>query len=141
MEENKVGMSVQHEIEALALINIQDIFGFTLSAKDDEIEKRYGCERSAIDVAEKYLDIALKSSILEKRLSGWSIKYNQPLKDSEERIDKVAYFYDRKETESGEDCQTKGKSRTIPSIDFEIADTAPGNGVLPCGQKCDIAVQ
>ncbi len=85
-------LSVANDIAALALINIQDIFYFVLTAKDDEIEERYGSERTAIDIAETYLEIAMKASLLEHRVSGWSMKYSQPIKDSDEMIDKTAYF-------------------------------------------------
>ena len=41
MEGKKEALSVANDIAALALINIQDIFRFVLTAKDDEIEERY----------------------------------------------------------------------------------------------------
>lgn len=103
---NEIGMSVHNEINALALINIRDILQFILQATDKEIEERYGCERTAVDTAEKIMNIALTSSIIENKLGGWSLKYNQPLKDSEERIDHTAYFYDRKDMERDD---TNGK--------------------------------
>lgn len=96
-------MSVHNEINALALINIRDILQFILQATDKEIEERYGCERTAVDTAEKIMNIALTSSIIENKLGGWSMKYSQPLKNSEEQIEKTAYFYDRKEIEGCED--------------------------------------
>ena len=96
MSGKKEALSVANDIAALALINIQDIFYFVLTAKDDEIEERYGSERTAIDVAEKYLEIAMKASILEHRVSGWSMEYSQPIKGSDGRIEKKAYFYDVK---------------------------------------------
>ena len=88
-------LSVARDIKALALINIQDIFRFTITAKDNEIEDRYGSEARAIEVAEKYLDIAMKADVLEYDLKGWSMKYSVPIKGKGERIEKVAYFYDR----------------------------------------------
>ena len=97
---DKEQLSVGNSIKALALINIQDIFRFTLTAKDAEIKERYGSEESAVCVAEKYLDIALKASILENALAGWSMNYTMPIKGSDERADYTAYFYNKyKETE------------------------------------------
>ena len=98
----KKHLSVANDIAALALINIQDIFQFVLTAKDDEIEERYGSERAAIDIAEKYIEIAARASLLEHRVSGWDMKYTQPIKGKEDRIEKKAYFYDVKETEVSE---------------------------------------
>lgn len=87
-------LSVANDIKALALINVEDIFWFTLTATDAEIEERYGTEARAIEVADKYLTIAIRAEALELSLSGWSMMYSQPLKDSNERIEKTAYFYD-----------------------------------------------
>jgi hypothetical protein len=87
-------LSVAKDIKALALINIQDIFRFTITATDEEIEDRYGSEARAIEVAEKYLEIAMRTSVLEYDLNGWSMKYSVPIKDKNERIEKTAYFYD-----------------------------------------------
>ena len=42
MNEKKQSLSVINDIAALALVNIQDIFRFVLTAKDSEIEERYG---------------------------------------------------------------------------------------------------
>ena len=92
---SKEQLSVGNSIKALALINIQDIFRFTITARDEEIRERYGSEESAVCVAEKYLDIALKASILENALAGWSINYTMPIKDSDERADYTAYFYNK----------------------------------------------
>ena len=50
---SKEQLSVGNSIKALALINIQDIFRFTITAKDEEIRERYGSEESAVCVAEK----------------------------------------------------------------------------------------
>ena len=91
---DKEHLSVGNNIKALALINIQDIFRFTITASDEEIIDRYGTEERALSVAEKYLDIALKAEILEHPLKGWSMKYTMPVKGSDERIDYTAYFYD-----------------------------------------------
>ena len=90
-------LSVAKDIKALALINIQDIFRFTITATDKEIEDRYGSEARAIEVAEKYLDIAMRVDVLEYDLKGWSMKYSVPIKGKDERIEKEAYFYDREE--------------------------------------------
>ena len=87
-------LSVAKDIEALALINIQDIFRFTITATDEEIEDRYGSEARAIEIAEKYLEIAMRAPVLEYDLKGWSMKYSVPIKGKNERIEKTAYFYD-----------------------------------------------
>ena len=55
---SKEQLSVGNDIRALALINIRDIFQFTITAKDQEIIDRYGSEEVAVSVAEQYLDIA-----------------------------------------------------------------------------------
>ena len=88
-------LSVAKDIKALALINIQDIFRFTITATDKEIEDRYGSEARAIEVAEKYLEIAMRTSVLEYDLNGWSVTYSVPIKGKNERIEKTAYFYDK----------------------------------------------
>ena len=102
---SKEQLSVGNSIKALALINIQDIFRFTITAKDEEIRERYGSEESAVCVAEKYLDIALKTGMLEHALAGWNMNYTMPIKDSDERAGYTAYFYNKykeaKEKESG----------------------------------------
>ena len=90
-------LSVANDITALALINVQDIFNFVLTAKDDEIEERYGTEERAIKIAEQYIEIANQAQGMQSMfLRGWSMKYSQPIKDSDERITKEAYFYDVK---------------------------------------------
>ena len=94
---NHSKLSVANEINALALINIQDIFRFTLTAKDSEIEDRYGSEETALQVAEKYLEIALKAQMLQFPIEGWSMTYSMPIKDSEDRREYKAQFYDVKE--------------------------------------------
>ena len=93
-EENR--MSVLNNIRALALINIEDIFRFTLTAKDCDIEERYGSEENALEVAQKYLDIAQKSTLLNYELEGWSMTYSQPISNSDERKFNTAYFHDVK---------------------------------------------
>ena len=93
----KKHLSVANDITALALINVQDIFNFVLTAKDDEIEERYGTEERAIKIAEQYIEIAERAQGMQSMfLQGWSMKYSQPIKDSDERITKEAYFYDVK---------------------------------------------
>ncbi len=99
---NKKHLSVGDDIKALALINIEDIFGFTLTAKDSEIEDRYGSEEQALAVAEKYMDIAKQVSLLEASVYGWSMKYSQPVRDSEDRKNKTAYFYTCRGGEEGD---------------------------------------
>ena len=96
-------LSVAKDIKALALINIQDIFRFTITATDKEIEDRYGSEARAIEVAEKYLEIAMRTSVLEYDLKGWSVTYSVPIKDKNERIEKTAYFYDKADRKT-ENC-------------------------------------
>ena len=93
----KEHLSVANDITALALINVHDIFRFVLMAKDDEIEERYGTEERAIKIAEKYMEIAERAQRMQSIfLQGWSMKYSQPIKDSDERITKEAYFFDVK---------------------------------------------
>lgn len=106
----KVHLSVANDITALALINVQDIFKFVLTAKDDEIEERYGTEERAIKIAEQYIEIAKQAQRMQMVfLQGWSMKYSQPIKGSDERITKVAYFFDVKK-------KTKGVIRNEPDI-------------------------
>lgn len=99
----KEQLSVANDIKGLALINIQDIFRFTITATDEEIEDRYGSEAKAIQVAEKYLDIAMRVEILEYSLKGWSMKYSVPIKGKDERIEKESYFYDREEKRNNDE--------------------------------------
>lgn len=94
-----VKMSVANSIKALALININDIFRFTITAADDEIRERYGSEEEAVNVAEKYLDIALKAGMLEMPIKGWSMTYTMPEKGSDKRNEYKAYFYDVEEAD------------------------------------------
>lgn len=94
-------LSVANEIKALALINIKDIFQFTISARDKEIISRYGSEEDAIMVAEKYLEIATKASMIQQSIphrtnKGWEMTYTQPIKNSDERTKKTAIFYNTK---------------------------------------------
>lgn len=96
MKEEKNRMSVLNNIRALALINIEDIFRFTLTAKDSDIEERYGSEEKALEVAQKYLDIAQKSTLLNYELEGWSMTYSQPISNSDERKFNTAHFRDIK---------------------------------------------
>ena len=107
-------LSVAKDIEALALINIQDIFRFTITATDKEIEDRYGSEARAIEVAEKYLEIAMRTSVLEYDLKGWSVTYSVPIKDKNERIEKTAYFYDKadRKTENSSEKPNNSKERS-----------------------------
>lgn len=93
-EKDGIKMSVADEIKAWALLNIRDIFSFVMTAEDAEIEERYGSEKTAIDIAEKYLEIGMKASMLEFPIAGWSMKYSQPIKGKDgERITKEAVFY------------------------------------------------
>ena len=48
----------------------------------------------AIDIAEKYLNIGLKADILQYPISGWSMKYSQPLKENpQKRVTHEAVFH------------------------------------------------
>lgn len=89
-------MSVANSIKAWALLNIEDIFRFMITATDDEIEERYITEKNAVDIAEKYLNVAQQAHYLQLDISGWSFKYSQPTIDGS-RIDKEAFFSDRHE--------------------------------------------
>lgn len=113
-EEMSEQLSVAKDIKALALINIQDIFRFTITATDEEIEDRYGSEARAIEIAEKYLEIAMRASVLEYDLKGWSIKYSVPIKGKDERIEKTAYFYDMadRKTENCSEIPNTSKERS-----------------------------
>ena len=135
-------LSVAKDIKALALINIQDIFWFTITATDEEIEDRYGSEARAIEVAEKYLEIAMRTSVLEYDLKGWSVTYSVPIKDKNERIEKTAYFYDKA------DCKTENSSekpnnweaqkRCDECIHFDRPYTKRDkDGMLIIGVECD----
>ena len=93
-------LSVANSIKGWALINIQDIFAFMITATDEEIIERYGSEKTAVDIAEKYLDIAKTVDLIEYPIRGWSFVYTQPLMDGE-RKDHTARFYDVKEGELG----------------------------------------
>lgn len=96
---SKEKLSVANDIKALALINIQDIFRFTLTAKDEAIEERYGTEERALKVAREYLEIAKQVSLIEIPLKGWSIDYSQPIADGDGRREHKACFFDVKESE------------------------------------------
>ena len=118
-------LSVAKDIEALALINIQDIFRFTITATDEEIEDRYGSEARAIEVAEKYLEIAMRSSVLEYDLKGWSVTYSVPIKGKNERIEKTAYFYDMADRKAE-------NSSEIPNNCEDESKYEMGMGTLKC---------
>ena len=92
-------LSVANSIKANALINVEDIFRFLISAKDDEIIERYGSEERALKCAEKYMDIARQVDLIEYPLKGWSISYTMPIKDSDERREYEACFYNKIESE------------------------------------------
>ena len=115
-------LSVAKDIKALALINIQDIFLFTITATDEEIEDRYGSEARAIEVAEKYLEIAMGASVLEYDLKGWSMKYSVPIKGKNERIEKTAYFYDMadRKTESNSEKPNNSTISKMEQVDKDI---------------------
>ena len=118
-------LSVAKDIEALALINIQDIFRFTITATDEEIEDRYGSEARAIEIAEKYLEIAMRTSVLEYDLKGWSMKYSVPIKGKDERIEKTAYFYDMadRKTENSSEIPNKSENPTGSEVTTDCRQT------------------
>lgn len=87
-------LSVANEIKAFALINILDIFKFTLTAEDADIEKRYDTEERALKVAREYLEIAKQVSLIEIPIKGWSIDYSQPIANSDGRREHKACFFD-----------------------------------------------
>lgn len=99
---SKDKMSVANQIRALALINIEDIFNFTLTATDEQIVERYGTEERALKVAREYLEIACRADMIEYPIKGWSMKYSRPVMNSDERKDYTARFYDVKECEHGD---------------------------------------
>lgn len=99
MDTNRHKLSVANSIKANALINVEDIFKFLISAKDDEIIERYGSEECALKCAEKYMDIARQADWIEYPLKGWSISYTMPIKDSDERREYEACFYNKTESE------------------------------------------
>ena len=96
---SKTQMSVANQIKALALINVQDIFKFMITATDEEIEDRYITEERAVKIAEKYIDIANSVSFIEHSLNDWEINYSMPVKDSEDRVTYNAKFYNVTESE------------------------------------------
>ena len=110
-------LSVAKDIKALALINIQDIFRFTITATDKEIEDRYGSEARAIEIAEKYLEIAMRASVLEYDLKGWSMKYSVPIKGKNERIEKTAYFYDMADRKTESSSEKPNNSKDEPQTE------------------------
>ena len=120
---SKEQLSVGNSIKALALINIQDIFRFTITAKDEEIRERYGSEESAVCVAEKYLDIALKTGMLEHAIAGWNMNYTMPIKDSDERADYTAYFYDKYKEAEEAPAEPTGNRKEAPAK--PVSDAAP----------------
>lgn len=132
-------LSVAKDIKALALINIQDIFRFTITATDKEIEDRYGSEARAIEVAEKYLEIAMRASVLEYDLKGWSMKYSVPIKDKNERIEKTAYFYDEadRKTEPTHDLRTKTHECVKDTHDKTSPNSSekPNKSEIPTGSE------
>ena len=86
------------EINALGLINVLDIFKFTLTAKDAEIEKRYGSEEKALQVADKYLSLIKQCNFLCDGAIPLptSIKITQPTTSGETR--ETFYEFSKSET-------------------------------------------
>ena len=102
-ESDGIKMSVSDEIRAWALLNIRDIMQFVMCAHDDEIVERYGDEKTAIEICEKYVSIAMKAAMIEVPLAGWSMKYSQPVTGGDgKRVTHDAYFYTV--TEGNEDA-------------------------------------
>ena len=136
-------LSVAKDIKALALINIQDIFRFMITATDKEIEDRYESEARAIEVAEKYLEIAMRTSVLGYDLNGWSVTYSVPIKGKNERIEKTAYFYDKADRKTEPfDKDINVRSKDEPKIEcLEWYDKAgnyhryPKDEPLTCRNK------
>ena len=131
-------LSVAKDIKALALINIQDIFRFTITATDKEIEDRYGSEARAIEVAEKYLEIAMRTSVLEYDLKGWSVTYSVPIKDKNERIEKTAYFYDKadRKTESNSEKPNNSTISKMEQVEQRSCDTCKGRDIEGWRNPC-----
>ena len=99
--ETEMSLSVANEIKAWALLNIEDIFRFMLTATDEQIKERYETEKDAVEIADKYLNIATVVTALEYPLQGWSMEYSRPImsedkSDKGERKDYTARFYDVK---------------------------------------------
>lgn len=121
---NKYELSVANNIKALALINVQDIFKFLLTAKDEKIEDRYETEERAVKIAEKYIDIANRAAMVELGLQGWSMKYSMPIANSDERKEYIAKFYD--DYDDKEDAEPDD----LPCNTCEYSYTA--EEALPC---------
>lgn len=119
----KAQLSVANDIKALALINIQDIFKFMLTATDEEIEDRYESEEKAINVAEKYLDIAFRVGLMEIDLCGWEMSYTMPVKNSDERRKYTAKFYnDKGENKAEHDGCEECKHIDCDEINYPCCD-------------------
>lgn len=88
------------ELNALCLINAQDVITRLYSDSDKDIESRYGTEEDGLNVAMKYIELAERANrIFFLGNLPTSIKISQPDKDGN-RVFKVYKFADiGKETE------------------------------------------
>lgn len=82
------------ELNALCLINAQDVIGRLYSDTDKDIEERYGTEAEGIDVALKYIELAERATrIFFTGSLPSNIRISQPDKDGN-RIYKTYEFAD-----------------------------------------------
>ena len=82
------------KLNALCLINVQDIITRLYSDSDKDIEKRYGTEEDGLNVAMKYIELAERANrIFFLGNLPTSIKISQPDKDGN-RVFKVYEFAD-----------------------------------------------
>ena len=82
------------ELNALCLINAQDVIGRLYSDSDKDIESRYRTEEDGLNVAMKYIELAERANrIFFLGNLPTSIKISQPDKDGS-RIYKTYEFAD-----------------------------------------------
>ena len=82
------------ELNALCLINAQDVIARLYPDSDKDIEKRYGTEEDGLNVAMKYIELAERANrIFFLGNLPTSIKISQPDKDGN-RVFKVYEFAD-----------------------------------------------
>lgn len=82
------------ELNALCLINAQDIIARLYSDSDSDIEKRYGTEEDGLNVAMKYIELAERANrIFFMGLLPTTMKISQPDKEGN-RIYKIYEFAD-----------------------------------------------
>ena len=83
------------ELNALCLINAQDVIGRLYSDSDKDIEKRYGTEEDGLNVALKYIELAERANgifLFGVNLPA-TMKISQPDKDGN-RVYKTYEFAD-----------------------------------------------